>query len=68
MEIRRELRRERRVARNSTVQRDADRTLTGCSGGWPNRSDWRLMAEALIGAGEGIRTLDPDLGKVVLYP
>jgi hypothetical protein len=21
-----------------------------------------------IGAGEGIRTLDPDLGKVVLYP
>jgi hypothetical protein len=22
----------------------------------------------LIGAGEGIRTLDPDLGKVVLYP
>jgi hypothetical protein len=23
---------------------------------------------AKIGAGEGIRTLDPDLGKVVLYP
>jgi hypothetical protein len=23
---------------------------------------------ALFGAGEGIRTLDPDLGKVVLYP
>jgi hypothetical protein len=22
----------------------------------------------VIGAGEGIRTLDPDLGKVVLYP
>jgi hypothetical protein len=22
----------------------------------------------LFGAGEGIRTLDPDLGKVVLYP
>ena len=22
----------------------------------------------LIGAGEGIRTLDPNLGKVVLYP
>jgi hypothetical protein len=22
----------------------------------------------MIGAGEGIRTLDPDLGKVVLYP
>ena len=26
----------------------------------------RLLVE--IGAGEGIRTLDPDLGKVVLYP
>ena len=24
--------------------------------------------QASIGAGEGIRTLDPDLGKVVLYP
>jgi hypothetical protein len=24
--------------------------------------------EGKIGAGEGIRTLDPDLGKVVLYP
>ena len=23
---------------------------------------------ANFGAGEGIRTLDPDLGKVVLYP
>jgi hypothetical protein len=22
----------------------------------------------IFGAGEGIRTLDPDLGKVVLYP
>ncbi len=25
-------------------------------------------AIAVIGAGEGIRTLDPNLGKVVLYP
>jgi hypothetical protein len=24
--------------------------------------------EGETGAGEGIRTLDPDLGKVVLYP
>jgi hypothetical protein len=24
--------------------------------------------ELSVGAGEGIRTLDPDLGKVVLYP
>jgi len=22
----------------------------------------------IVGAGEGIRTLDPNLGKVVLYP
>ena len=28
-----------------------------------NRLPWKK-----IGAGEGIRTLDPDLGKVVLYP
>ena len=37
----------------------------------------KSAAEALVvgyfdrlqtGAGEGIRTLDPDLGKVVLYP
>jgi hypothetical protein len=27
-----------------------------------------LAYRAKIGAGEGIRTLDPDLGKVVLYP
>ena len=26
-----------------------------------------LIAE-IFGAGEGIRTLDPNLGKVVLYP
>jgi hypothetical protein len=26
------------------------------------------LSGAKIGAGEGIRTLDPDLGKVVLYP
>jgi hypothetical protein len=31
---------------------------------------WFLLANILekIGAGEGIRTLDPNLGKVVLYP
>jgi hypothetical protein len=27
-----------------------------------------LICLKKIGAGEGIRTLDPDLGKVVLYP
>jgi hypothetical protein len=26
--------------------------------------DWTFVK---IGAGEGVRTLDPDLGKVVLY-
>jgi hypothetical protein len=26
------------------------------------------MFGSWFGAGEGIRTLDPDLGKVVLYP
>jgi hypothetical protein len=28
----------------------------------------RSSEGAKSGAGEGIRTLDPDLGKVVLYP
>ena len=28
----------------------------------------RLCLILEIGAGEGIRTLDPNLGKVVLYP
>jgi hypothetical protein len=32
-----------------------------------DRSD-SLIYLKNIGAGEGIRTLDPDLGKVVLYP
>jgi hypothetical protein len=27
-----------------------------------------LDVAAIFGAGEGIRTLDPNLGKVVLYP
>jgi hypothetical protein len=27
-----------------------------------------LSSRRETGAGEGIRTLDPDLGKVVLYP
>ena len=27
-----------------------------------------MSVERRIGAGEGIRTLDPNLGKVVLYP
>jgi hypothetical protein len=30
--------------------------------------DPRLFGSLATGAGEGIRTLDPNLGKVVLYP
>jgi hypothetical protein len=29
---------------------------------------WARTRHMLNGAGEGIRTLDPNLGKVVLYP
>jgi hypothetical protein len=31
---------------------------------------WRVVVASIgrIGAGEGIRTPDPNLGKVVLYP
>jgi hypothetical protein len=32
------------------------------------RAGFSAFSLDLIGAGEGIRTLDPDLGKVVLYP
>jgi hypothetical protein len=28
----------------------------------------QIRLKRKIGAGEGIRTLDPNLGKVVLYP
>ena len=35
----------------------------------PRRALVRCLKSLLIfGAGEGIRTLDPNLGKVVLYP
>ena len=40
----------------------------GCAGpakGGPHRVPEPF---SINGAGEGIRTLDPDLGKVVLYP
>ena len=50
----------------------------GCTHGVPapnakKPADWRALRKSLkfvrkFGAGEGIRTLDPDLGKVVLYP
>ena len=34
----------------------------------PKDSSQQLICLKKVGAGEGIRTLDPDLGKVVLYP
>jgi hypothetical protein len=34
----------------------------------PKDSSQPLICLKKFGAGEGIRTLDPDLGKVVLYP
>ena len=42
-------------------------------GPWKQKRPWRAARKSLIflrksGAGEGIRTLDPNLGKVVLYP
>ena len=42
-------------------------------GPWKQKRPWRAAQKSLIflrkyGAGEGIRTLDPNLGKVVLYP
>ena len=42
-------------------------------GPWKQKRPWRAAWKSLIflrksGAGEGIRTLDPNLGKVVLYP
>jgi hypothetical protein len=39
--------------------------LHGCAMRDPSE---RLKIKDFIGAGEGIRTLDPNLGKVVLYP
>jgi hypothetical protein len=34
----------------------------------PKGAFYSLEISERLGAGEGIRTLDPDLGKVVLYP
>src|SRR5690606_7819350 len=33
-----------------------------------SHADARLFRGAIFGAGDGIRTHDPNLGKVVLYP
>ena len=34
----------------------------------PEGLDHYIQFSVKFGAGEGIRTLDPNLGKVVLYP
>jgi hypothetical protein len=34
----------------------------------PRDASSSMLGSEQIGAGEGIRTLDPNLGKVVLYP
>ena len=34
----------------------------------PKNAANRLFLSSFLGAGEAIRTPDPDLGKVVLYP
>ena len=56
-----------RVGRNNAQPAKPKRAGDGC-----DASGGRHMAHGnnlgQIGAGEGIRTLDPDLGKVVLYP
>jgi hypothetical protein len=33
-----------------------------------SKFQFKLLIYLVFGAGEGIRTLDPNLGKVVLYP
>jgi hypothetical protein len=53
------------VQRGAHAPYDADHQGAARHVGTRGRS--RLIA-GLFGAGEGIRTLDPDLGKVVLYP
>ena len=50
-----------RGGRAAIKQRNAPDMRLGASGN-------SIDIEEETGAGEGIRTLDPDLGKVVLYP
>ena len=54
------------------VTLDPDRPFAELGGGIPDQLRCIVHAAATCGlksgAGEGIRTLDPNLGKVVLYP
>jgi hypothetical protein len=63
----------RRSTRVGATKRDSLVHCKQIRGGDPmgsfslrSRNDTYVIGNA--GAGEGIRTLDPDLGKVVLYP
>jgi hypothetical protein len=55
-----------RYSRGACAPYDADHQA-GAARHVGTRGKSRLLA-GFVGAGEGIRTLDPDLGKVVLYP
>ncbi len=48
---------------NAELSIDLPKAKAGPQGGLKNQANLQKT-----GAGEGIRTLDPDLGKVVLYP
>jgi hypothetical protein len=54
------------MERRAGWKRDA--ATMSAAGGCDRAPDTNFDEFGKIGAGEGIRTLDPDLGKVVLYP
>ncbi len=54
----------RNLSEEDQKHQASSRSVTGMRTGDRFRQDTLVD----IGAGEGIRTLDPDLGKVVLYP
>jgi hypothetical protein len=59
-----------RIAERSTDRTVRETNRNPTSGQMPNSpaAEFEILRFGKIGAGEGIRTLDPDLGKVVLYP
>ncbi len=52
----------------SSYARTLAASAKGCTDGNPEAITKAIHSLGEIGAGEGIRTLDPNLGKVVLYP
>ena len=60
--------RQKDLARNAAIKLNAVvPTMRPTASLDPDANPLRIRGKA-AGAGEGIRTLDPDLGKVVLYP